>query len=262
MKIKIPPFPNIIVADSAYEDVESKTVKASNSDPLSDNLILIAPFKTGKKRLLRVRPIEHENNKYLSAFPNPIHLFLSSAIEHYHIAENVKNTNFPKCGKKYGEDLFLLDIEENGTHTCYNNFIKYRCSSVIMLISSIEAFLNHIIPNDFIYKTTRKDKPIEFNKVNIESMKVSFREKLTKVIPQYLKKIDSETDLEIENTSILDLYSNRKNLIHLKTNAEDDLSVYFNEIDKMISFDLGKAIDNIISFMNKVEPNFVETQEN
>ena len=262
MKIKIPPFPNIIITDSAYEDVESKTVKTSNSDPLSDNLIMLAPFGTGKKRLLRVRPIEHKNNKYISAFPNPIHLFLSSAIEHYDIAENVRNTNFPKCGKKYGDDLFLLDIEENGTHTCYNNFIKYRCSSVIMLISSIEAFLNHIIPNDFIYKTNRKGKPVEFNKVNIESMKVSFREKLTQVIPQYLKKIDSEADLKIENISILDLYSNRKNLIHLKTNAEDDLSVYFDEIDKMIKFDLGKAIENIIGFMNKVEPNFIEIQEN
>jgi len=131
-----------------------------------------------------------------------------------------------------------------------------------MLVSSIEAFLNHILPNDFVYKTIRKNKEIKFNKIEIESPKISFREKLTKVIPQYLSTIDLSPNLELENISILDLYKNRKNLIHLKTNADDDLTAYFDEIDKMLEFDLNETIENIVSFMNKVKPEFIEFEKN
>jgi hypothetical protein len=60
-----------------------------------------------------------------------------------------KQIEFKNCGKKYGKEMYLLDIEEDEAHERYNNYIKYRSSSIIMLVSSIEAFLNHIIPNDF-----------------------------------------------------------------------------------------------------------------
>lgn len=222
---------------------------------------MISEFKTGEKRVIRARPIKHNDNLYVSAFPNPVHLFLSVAIEHFDLSENIKSTNFTKCGKQYGDDLYLLDIEENGTHTCYNNYIKYRSSSIIMFVFSIEAFLNHILPNDFVYKTIRKNKEIEFNKIEIESPKISFREKLTQVIPQYLSTIDLNPNLKLENTSILDLYKNRKNLIHLKTNADDDLTAYFDEIDIMLEFDLKETIKNIVSFMNKVKPEFIELEK-
>lgn len=261
MKIKIPPYPNYRITESLFKKVKSDTVKTTNSEPLSSKLIMISEFKTGEKRVIRARPIKHNDNLYVSAFPNPVHLFLSVAIEHFDLSENIKSTNFPKCGKQYGDDLYLLDIEENGTHTCYNNYIKYRSSSIVMLVSSIEAFLNHILPNDFVYKTIRKNKEVGFNKIEIESPKISFREKLTKVIPQYLSTIDLSPNLEFESISILDLYKNRKNLIHLKTNADDDLTAYFDEIDKMLEFDLIKAIENIVSFMNKVKPEFIEIEK-
>lgn len=260
MKIKIPPYPNFKITESVFEKSKTDAVKTSNSEPLSNQLIMIVPFKTGEKRLIRSRPVEYKGNRYVTSFPNPVHIFLSTAIEYFEISETIKETNFPKCGKKFGDDIYLLDIEENGTHTCYNNYIKYKTSSIIMLVSSIEAFLNHIIPNDFIYNTVRKKKEVQFTKVDIESPKINFREKLIKVIPQYLQSINSEQDLESENETIFELYENRKNLIHLKTNAEDDLTVYFNEIDKMLDFDLNNAIELVISFMNKVKPEFVEIE--
>ena len=219
---------------------------------------MITKFKTGEKRVIRSRPIKHEENRYVSAFPNPVHIFLSIAVEHYTLSESIKNENFPKCGKKYGDNLFLLDIEENGTHTCHNNYIKYRSSSIVMLVSSIEAFLNHIIPNDFIYKTERKGKPIEFDKIAIESPRISFSEKLQKVIPQYLESLNKKTNFDKEFKSILSLYKNRRNIIHLKTNAEDDLKAYFDEIDQMLELDIKESIDNTVNFMNKVKTEFIE----
>jgi hypothetical protein len=119
MKIKIRPYPNFQITERAFnEDVVSTSVNKSDSSGLSNQLIMITGFKTGEKRVIKVRPVYYENKLFLTAFPNPIHLFLSLAIEHYDFSEQIKSTNFPKCGKQYGDNIYILDIEENGTHDC------------------------------------------------------------------------------------------------------------------------------------------------
>jgi hypothetical protein len=259
MKINIPPYPNYKITDEAFSrDVESKSVKKTDSKGMSNQLILVVEFKTGEKKVLKARPVRHNGKLYITAFPNPVHLFLSLAVEHFIISEQVKENNFPKCGKKCGDDMYLLDIDANGTHDCFNDYIKYRVSSIIMLVSSLEAFLNHIIPNDFIYKTKRKNKEVTLNKADIEGPQVIFREKLTEIVPQSIKKDFFWDNIQSEKNTILDLYENRKNLIHLKTNAENDFDIYFQTIDKMLDLDINAAIDSTILFMNQAVPNFIE----
>lgn len=136
MKIKIPPYPNFKITEQAFNrDVVSNSVSKSDSQGLSNQLVMITEFKTGERRVIKARPVKYLNQLFVTAFPNPVHLFLSVAIEHYNHSETIKETNFPKCGKKIGDDIFILDIEENGTHDCYNHYIKYRASSIIMLVS-------------------------------------------------------------------------------------------------------------------------------
>lgn len=258
MKIKIPPYPNLKIDEQAFEKATNQAVVAKNANPLTNKLLMLAEFKTGEKRLLHAHPVKHKKKTYVSVFPNPVHLFLSSAIEHFEYSEQIKSNNFPKCGKQAGEDIYQLDAEESGTHACYNSFLQNRCSSIIMLVSSIEAYLNHIIPNDFIYQTTRKKTPVEFDKIKIESSAVNFKEKLDNVMNQYLNSINSNVNLEKEIKVISNLNKIRNSIIHLKTNAESDISVYFDDIETMLSLDLGNGIDNVINYMNKVEPDFIE----
>ena len=127
-----------------------------------------------------------------------------------------------------------------------------------MLVSSLEAYLNHVLPNDFIYRTKRKEKPVEFNKEEIESAKISFREKLTEVIPQWLNDNSFWAINSVEKEIILDLYENRRNIIHLKTNAQDDFERYFAVIDKMLDLDIFACINSTIKFMNLTTENFIE----
>ncbi|MBZ0245672.1 MAG: hypothetical protein K8H85_06980 [Cyclobacteriaceae bacterium] len=261
MKIKIPPYPNFKITDEAFNrDVASVTVTKNDSLGLSNQLIMITQLGPGEKRVLKTRPVRFKGNLFVTAFPNPIHLFLSLAIENYNQSETIKEVNFAKCGRQVGKDIFVLDIEENGTHDCYNHYVKYRSSSIIMLVSSLEAFLNHIVPNDFKYTTTRKGKLIEFDKDGIESAKISFKEKLNEVIPQWLGQPDFWSKHDAVKVAIEELYENRKNIIHLKTNSEDDFTRYFPAIDKMLDLDILTAIDATIKFMNIVSPGFVEIQ--
>lgn len=262
MKIKIPPYPNYKITNEVFNrDVASSaTVTKNDSQGLSNQLIMILEFGPDEKRVIKARPVRFKGNLFVTAFPNPIHLFLSLAIENYNQSETTKEANFTKCGRQVGADVYILDIEENGTHDCYNQYVKYRSSSIIMLVSSLEAYLNHIIPNDFVYTTTRKGKQVEFDKEKIESTKVSFIEKLNEVIPQWIGKPDFWTTYQQENNIIEDLYKNRRNLIHLKTNSDDDFKRYFPAIDKMLDLDILAAIDATIKFMNVVSPGFVEKQ--
>ena len=263
MTIKIPPYPDYGITEQAFEnDVLAKSEVRTDTEGLKSNkLFLTTVFESGKKSVTRARAVRHNGELYVTAFPNPIHLFLSVGIEHFERSEVIKSTNFPKCGKKCGTNIYVLDIEENGTHDCYNSYIKYRASSIIMLVSALEAFLNHVIPNDFIYKTTRNKKPTQFDKTQIESAKVSFREKLLDVIPQWLDRPTFWDNLINEKDLILALYENRKNIIHLKTNAEDDFERYFDAMDKMLDFDVCTSIKATTTFMNAVSKDFVTTDK-
>ena len=254
MEIKIPPYPNLIIRNENLKNSSIPTQKKDNSEGLSTQLIMMIPFNEHEHRVIRTRSISHKGNTYISALPNPVHLFLTLGVENFEYSEQIKETKFPKCGQAYGKDMFLLPIEENGTHQCYNDYIKYRSSSIIMLVSSLEAFINHAIPNDFIYRTSKK----EYSKIEIESPKIIFRDKLEKVIPQYLQDEifwDKHTAMKF---TILGLYEIRKNLIHLKTNAANDLEAYFDSINEMLELDLGSCVDSLINFMNIVKLDFVE----
>lgn len=254
MTIKIPPYPNFIIKDETFAKSNVPIVKKTSSEGLEKQLIMMVEFKPGEKRVLRTRAIKHNGNFYISALPNPIHLFLTLSVEHFETSEEIKEMKFKLCGKKMGDDIYMLDIEESGTHQCYNDYIKYRSSSIIMLVSSIEAFINHAIPNDFTFQKGNKC----YSKIEIEGPKVQFAEKLELIIPQLVDdqsfwEINCEIKLAIEL-----LYKIRKNLIHLKTNADNDFNAYFTAIDEMLELDIGNCIDSTVNFFNAVKPNFIE----
>lgn len=127
-----------------------------------------------------------------------------------------------------------------------------------MIVSSIEAFLNHIIPNDFVYKTIKRNREVEFDKIAIESPKISFKEKLIQILPLVAKPSFSWNNLVNEKSNILELYKNRRNLIHLKTNASDDFEMYFDTIDEMLDLDIHASIDSTIKVINSAKENFIE----
>lgn len=252
MRIKIPPYPNFIITEETLSQTSVET--RSKAEGLSKQLIMFIPFNERERRVIRTRSISYSGNVYVSALPNPVHIFLTLSVENFDLSEEIKQIKFTKCGQQIGDDIYMLPIEENGTHQCYNDYIKYRSSSIIMLVSALEAFLNHIIPNDFIFKVANKS----YSKIEIESPKIFFRDKLEKVIPQYLEREEFwDSNAEMKSV-ILNLYNIRKNLIHLKTNAEDDFRAYFDIIDEMLDLDIGNCIDTVVNFMNIIKPSFVE----
>lgn len=257
--IKIPSYPSLqFKGNIAYPD--GKPVKISKEEFVPSNkIIMIVENLNKEKFIVRSCPIRVDNINYISALPNPIHLFLSLAIEQKQKCDSIKKINFKKCGDlNYSANNALLYFDEGYTHDCYSDYIKNHISCIIILVSAIEAFLNFIIPKDFIFTTTRDGKPKKFNVKKIENSNVGFNEKIEKLIPQILDNQIFWNDKTSTLATISELYSHRKNTIHLKTNNEDDITKYFETISSAINFDLNNAIKETIFLMNSVKNNFIE----
>ena len=265
MKIKIPSQSHTVITNEAFErDVEGNSTIGNNDNaPESNEWIGVMEFDDGTKGVYEFLPIRIGDSKYFSSLGSPTHLFLSTAIEMNQIAEERKYHNFPECGtKSSNSNIHLLKFEKGFTHECYNDYLKARITSIVMLVTALENFMNQVIPADFSCTLTINGKPIEFKtKKEIESPKAYFKLKIERIIPLAIKQENFWEMRKIDLDLLLELYELRKVFIHLKTKSDEEWKRYLGDFAKMIEFDISKAIDTTIRFMNAVEKNFIVIEE-
>jgi hypothetical protein len=258
--IKVTPYPNYHITDECFErDVkgnsmtqEQKSNSSNGKAVTNDPNTMVVEFNDGTKRVMRYGPqIEANGEKYFSVFPNPVHLFLSSAVDAYNRSEEIKQKSFPVCAArahKKIEDIHMLDIDADETHICYDEYFKMRMNAIVMLSTAVEAFINHSIPNDYP------------KKARIERFE-SFEKKLTKHLPRSLQ-LNGFWDERVElKVSIINLYNLRNDIIHLKTNSEVDFQAYYTIVNSMISHDLEQSIMDVKSLMNNIKQDFVKDKD-
>lgn len=241
-----------------YEDGSPISIKnvSDRKNEISKEIGVLWEIKPNKKVLFKSRTISHNNLTFIAPFPNPIHLLLNTCIENFNASMNVLN-QFESGENLVNENIVILVLNDVNTSNKYNDFVRYRIVSIITLVNALEAFLNQIIPNDFKYESIEKGIIRVYDKKKIESSKISFREKLTSVIDQFKKDtnfVNNNSDLI---DKILETYQIRKEIVHLKTNSETELGLYWETIGKILEFDIALAIENTIKYINNVEKDFV-----
>lgn len=262
MKIIIPAQTYLKITEEAFNrDVKAKSEKGNNHYlPKSNNFIAIVEYPNGEKRFCSFLGVEHKGKQYLSALPSPAHLYLTTALELYELAEQRKSEDFPKCGKQDNDsNLYLLEVEPGYTHEGYTDYIKARIASIIMLVSTLENFMNEVIPNDFIFEKIEKEKVKRYNHKKIEDI-ISFKDKLEQVLPKAINQANFWSTRTKELKIINELYKHRKEFIHLKTKSDEEWDGYSNVFSHMLKFDLLKAINTTINIINAIEKNYIETE--
>jgi hypothetical protein len=263
MKIKIPPHAYPIIAEESL--VKISPAESANKDNFnhndSNNYIVIAKHEGEKERVYQMLGIKHDEKQYISVLPSPTHLFLTSSLEFFEFSKKIKSDDFIRFSKRGNDtNLFILDFEYGCTNQSYTSYIKAVTSSIIMLVSALESFMNQIIPKNFSYRKEDKNGEKNYNHKKIENG-ISFKEKLELVVPLAINQKDFWRTRS-ENLDIInELYNHRKNMIHLKTKSEDELNRYSVVFSEMLSFDLLKAINATINIFNSIEENFVEIEE-
>jgi len=195
--VKVKPFGVFKVTDQVIDTVEKNT--HPETDPkktIKDVIKNIKQSGSGhflavvpdKKELFTFIPINENDQFFVSQFPDPIQLYFSLAFANYQFAKKTRyNITFQK-----GQDRALNFVSEY----LYNWHLQYKISTIIFLHSTVEAFINYLMPEEFVYKQEYEgEKSDKFLKQTKESNKeqteryILFKEKLSGVVPQ-LTKID------------------------------------------------------------------------
>ena len=114
---------------------------------------------------------------YLFPEPNPVHLFFSNAVEHFENAK-ILCQDFNKIDDTNHQQLFIS----------FSKFFNEITSGIIMLYTSIEAFINQHIPEKLTFQIDGKVN----TKSNIELMDI--KQKIKDYLPIVLQINFQETN--------------------------------------------------------------------
>lgn len=255
---KIPPFGNWNVADSAMEGIkQNASTKASeNNEFKAEELVAVLEYETKERKMVFMLPIEFENNIYTAAFPDPILLYLSISHKQLQLSEQIKIELFEKESMNSKGNMKMFNSIVNDTNDVYNTYLQSRVCSIIMLHSSIEAFVNFVIPENVQYPWVTKNGTRILNKQEIDK-KIIFREKLINVL-KFVTGIDLENNHKDLTDDILDFYQIRNDFVHLKSYMENTFKASHTKVfNNMLNMDIKKYQAVAHEFMNLLKPNYI-----
>jgi hypothetical protein len=266
--VKVKPFGVFKVTDNLIDSVEKKSTNHSDyKKAIKDVIKNIKKSGSGQflgiipstKELFSFIPIIENEQFFAAQFPDPIQLYFSSAYANYQFSKQTRhNITFQKS-----QATALNFVNEY----LYNCHLQYKISTIIFLHSTIEAFLNYLMPEDFIYiqeyNGEKSDKFLkqtkEFNKEQTERY-ILFKEKLNGVVPQ-LTKIDFQKSHQKIYDKLQNLNTLRNDLIHLRS-VKDKNQQYFEKVfDQIVNINLSPFVTAVKDFINIIKPNFIELQE-
>ncbi len=194
---------------------------------------------------------------YAGVAPNLVQAYFDIALEQIQWTNKYANTFHYIAKKKFGE-VHLIDTP------IFHRFIQYRISAIIFLHLTVEAFINHIIPEDFVYPKTENSNSGKFieqitklSKDQIERW-VSFQEKIEKVVPLIPHlNFDIERNRDIVGR-ILEIVKIRDEIIHLKSKGKET-NIHYEKIFNFIgSRDLEKYLSAVKKFINIIDKDFIK----
>lgn len=145
---------------------------------------------------------------------------------------------------KFGEDA------TNEIYHYYSN----ASGCIIFLFTSLESFINHIIPDNKSFSQETERNTTYYDKKQIQRH-ISFDDKLKKVLPQLLNGANFFSHQTTHTQHIANLKKLRDELIHTKS----DISFGNQEelIKRLLQFKYDETFTAVAKFMNFYKPNYV-----
>lgn len=161
-----------------------------------------------------------------------------------------------KAGKK---DLKAkLDFDNIQSEPYINEIYHYfglTSQFIIFLFTSMESFINQMIPIDFKYEIERSNRTEIYDSDQIQRH-LNFDEKLKKVLPKCTEKNfftkQTKTTQLIEN-----LKKFRNEIVHTKKDNKNSSLFYDTLVTKSLNFKYEETIKSVQKFMNFYKPDYV-----
>lgn len=205
----------------------------------SGNLISAIPFTIGDRLFIGVTP-------------NPVDIYFG--IAYTFLNHSVQIFESIKQQKEEGNFSFAL-LSDNK----FNSYLQYRISCIILLHSTLEAFINSIIPDENytypkVMKENRKRIVKHLTKEQIE--RLDFSEKFKDVVKDVTKLDFAMTNPKIY-VSLINLNKLRCDLIHLKTIKDGRKESYIWVYIEIVKASLDKYFDDVREYINIIKPNTI-----
>eukprot|EP01093_Parvamoeba_rugata_P017037 TRINITY_DN661_c0_g1_i7.p1 TRINITY_DN661_c0_g1~~TRINITY_DN661_c0_g1_i7.p1 ORF type:complete len:360 (-),score=42.54 TRINITY_DN661_c0_g1_i7:2153-3232(-) len=250
-----------------YEDNQHTKIKTPEPEP-SKTKEARKKIKKGDGHLflmseegeaLQATTFTHRKKIYAGYAPNLIHIYFDQALAQ--IQWSNKHADSFKFISR--QEISEISILPDGI---FNRFIQLRVSSIIFLHLSVEAFINHIIPEDFVYTQITYDNSDKFSKQTTSYSKkqierrTSFKEKIENVIPQ-IKSLNFEPNKNSKIIGrILEIGKIRDEIVHLKSRGKDSMSFYKDIFDFIGSRDLMEYMHSAKKYMNILKTDFIKIE--
>ncbi|MEO6850833.1 MAG: hypothetical protein ABI203_00970 [Mucilaginibacter sp.] len=144
-------------------------------------------------------------------------------------------------------------LTEDRSHELYE-FYGVSTSCIISLFTSIESFINHLLPDNGIYKAERQNRTEIYNREQIQQG-IQFMDKLKKVLPQFFGKNffskPSKAASNIENLKEL-----RDKLVHTKSDMT--FETHIDTFQKLLNFKYDEVFDAVGLLFNFYKNNYIE----
>jgi len=144
------------------------------------------------------------------------------------------------------------EVSESVTEELYH-YIGMATSTIIQMFTSLESFINHLIPDDKTYIKVRKERTEHFNKEQIQ-IHIRFWDKINEVLPYFCNlnffKTSTPTNMHIRKLKEL-----RDSIVHTKSN-----SLFMEQsklIESLLKFKYDETLLSIRKFMNFYKDQYI-----
>lgn len=202
---------------------------------------------TEKDFVIKAFPFKHSKGIAVIPIPDLTLVYYDSAYNQNRERKDVETKLLNKLtskNDKFGEDA------TNEIYHYYGN----ASGCIIFLFTSLESFINHILPDDKSYSLETDKNTAHYNKKQIQRH-IAFDDKLKKVLPQLLDGANFFTHQTTHTQHITNLKKLRDELIHTKS----DISFGNQEelIKRLLQFKYDETFIAVAKFMNFYKPNYV-----
>lgn len=154
----------------------------------------------------------------------------------------------------------LKNLEDLATATETSNTFAYNfqgCASmcIIGLFTSIECYVNDIIPENFNYVVSQTKKTEIFNKEQIQR-NIPFMEKLTKVLPKAFSGKSFFQNRTPTNAHIYKLKELRDDIVHIKSDRTGQNNI--DILKRLLGFQYDETFQAVFKLFNFYKEGFIE----
>lgn len=219
---------NIVDDPSSFESLYE-------SNKSSIHLVLI------ENKIFIMIPISNEGSLFFGKFPDPISMFYNHAITLYN--KSVKHKSI--IVKEDSDNSIILANDRD-----YHSYIQYLTSSVFMLHSAIELFLNYSFKEGVSFKSD--DEMIDKSEFQNN---LTLSEKLN-LLPQYIDNFPFRKNEHSINI-ILELSDLNEELQNLQTSGTSIGQPFLYTFDRLLKFDMEKCLNSVKALFKEINPNYL-----